>query len=733
MAQARFLAALVLALTLAPLPAARADEKAPQLSLEDVFGGGRSFAQGIPDWSWRPGHAELVRTDRRGGGAVLQTMDPESGKTADLLALGGLRELVPGQGTSMRGIGRSGAPSFQWREDGKALCAVVKGDLVWADLETGVKRRLTETDAPMRDLNVSPDGAYVSFSKAGELWVVATKEGRPYPLTTGGSETLLNGTLDWVYPEELGHTTAAWFSPDSKSIAYLQMDQSEVPRYRVPSILELRAQGREMFYPKAGDPNPKVRVGVVPVAGGETRWLPLPKGAEYVLQVSWKTDDEGRHVPFVLWCDRAQQTMWIDVEGWPLGGMKTHSGWLGNQLGGRWIYPQGRLARWKPDATRWFIQDWSASDPVHHHRDVTPKGVDAEAILYVEPQSGAVLYSGVVHGEVTQGVFVGGPGTEGIQRAPFAKDPAKWTSAEVDPTGTYALVTTSDAVTPPKTVLARVKNGEVLRAIGDAHTDKLDALKLAVPEYGSIPVEGMRGKIQWRLWKPHDFDPKKRYGLIVQVYGGPDSNMVRNTWGRGPLMQTMLCDKGYLVLQADGRGTGGQGAEWLYAVQGKLGVLETDDQAAAVQEILKRGYVDPKRVGIWGWSFGGTMACNALTMRPDVFQCGVAVASVTDWKLYDTIYTERYMGLPKDNPQGYEASSSITHAKNLTGHLLLMHGLSDDNVHVQNTLRLQEAFLQAHKTTYDVMLYPKRGHGIGGASLDVFRRLLEWFDRWIGP
>jgi len=325
----------------------------------------------------------------------------------------------------------------------------------------------------------------------------------------------------------------------------------------------------------------------------------------------------------------------------------------------------------------------------------------------------------------------GGRKTEDRARAPFAQDASTWTSASLDVTGVYALVTTSDARTPPKTVLARVEDGGIVRQIGDAHTKRLDELKLAVPEYGAIP--DVTGKIRWRLWKPQDLDPQRRYGLIVQVYGGPGSRMVRNDWGRGPFFQTLLCDKGYLVLQVDGRGTEGQGADWLHAVRGELGMWELEDQVLAVEEILKRGYVDPERVGIWGWSYGGTMACNALTMRSDVFKAGVAVAPVTDWRLYDTIYTERYMGLPRDNPQGYDASSSITHAKKMTGQLLLMHGMSDDNVHVQNTLRLQEAFLKAKMLNYDVMLYPGRAHGIGGATLDVFSRLVGWFDRHIGP
>jgi len=746
MRRARLLPAVAaLLLLLSASPPTQADDEpvaATRLTMKDLFGGGRRFTKSIPAWRWRPGHAQLVRTDRRrvagrrARRSVLQTMDPKTGALADLLDLSALAELVPGKGTRMRGIGRAGAPAFKWHADGKALCAVVKGDLVWVDLETGVKRRLTHTDAAMRDLNIASDGAHVSFSRGNELWVVGTKEGEPRALTSGSSETLLNGTLDWVYPEELGFRTAAWFSPDGKRIAYLQLDESRVPRYRVPSILPLRSEGREMFYPKAGDPNPKVRVGVVAVAGGPTTWVPLRAGAEYVLQVAWIAAGAG-YEPFVLSCDRAQQT--LQVEGGLESSALKAAGWLDGHVPVRWAGPRRWLRPWRTNARRWFLDDRSG-DMAAPGQALTPEGVDAREILHVEPVSGAVFYSGVVHGEWTQGIFVGGPGVKGIHRAPFARDASKWTNASIDATGTYALVTTSDAITPSRTVLRRVADGGVVREIGDARAKALDTLTLAVPEYGAIPVQGMKGRIHWRLWKPRDLDvtkdakkdAKKRYGLIVHVYGGPGSNMVRNVWGRGPLFQTFLCDKGYLVLEVDGRGTDGQGAAWLHSVYGQLGVLELEDQVTAVEAIVKRGHVDAARVGIWGWSYGGTMTCDALTMRSDVFKAGVAVAPVTDWRLYDTIYAERYMGLPKENAAGYKATSAITHARKMKGALLLMHGLGDDNVHAQNTLRLVEALLKAKNDRFDVMLYPRRAHGIGGATLDVFTRLVRWFDAHIG-
>ncbi len=759
--------------------------KAPDpaiLTLKDLYGGGRTFTKPILAWRWRPGHAELVRLDvrkvkvRKGRGRptaeskpkkdkgpkapppkpVIVAMDPGTGAVRDLLDLSSLAALVPDPAPdkdgkpvkkkvrAMRGVGRAGAKRFTWSKDGTKLCVVVKGDLVWVDLASGARRRLTHTQTPMADLNIAPDASHVSFSRANELWVVATKEGKPRALTSGSSKTLLNGTLDWVYPEELGHRTAAWWSPDSKQIAYLQMDQSGVPVYRVPGILPLRSPGREMFYPKAGDPNPKARVGVVSVEGGETRWVggvpceSYPFTMEYVVRVGWQRDFEAKDSlkasPWVMTSDRTQRRYALFVDGADKDVWQWQIGW-----GWGWPAPKPRVVDYgttlwqrEQDGRQWFRETSIESTP-HEERSVqlTAAWQDAGKLLHFDPKTWRVIYPATPRGSHTPGVFVGGPGTKTLVRAPFATDPKLATTASIDESGTYALVTTQSATTPPRTVLAKVADGELIREIGSAHSEKLDDLELAVPEYGAIP-QGEHGKICWRLWKPHDFDPKKKYGLIVHTYGGPGSRMVRNTWGRGPLMATMLCQRGFLVLQADGRGTAGQGDDWLFSVKEKLGILEIDDQATAVKHILKRGYVDPERVGIWGWSYGGTMACNALTMRGDVFKVGVAVAPVTDWRLYDSIYTERYMGLPEDNPEGYKQSSSITHAKKMKGHLLLMHGLADDNVHAQNTLRLVEAFIKAKVTTYDVMLYPKRAHGIGGAGLDVFTRLVGYFERHMG-
>jgi dipeptidyl-peptidase-4 len=732
------LAGLLALALLRGAPAARGDDpKAPPsaITLERLFGGkGPPLTRPLPDWSWRPEHAELVDTVPRKGRATLVAMDAESGAERDLLDLPGLESLVPGDGGSVRGIGRHGPPRLEWAASGTALCAVVKGDLVWVDLAAGTKRRLTEGGAPMEDLRIAPDGSRVSFARENDLWVVPTAEGRPTRLTQGGSEDLLNATLDWVYPEELGHDTAAWWSPDSSRIAYLQLDETSVPRFSVPDVVPLRGGGTTMRYPKAGDPNPVARVGVVPASGGATTWFDLGSPApEYVCRVAWLP---GSRRVAVVTLDRAQRTLRLlscDAE----TGASTllleekDDAWVEVPPEPEFVDDDRFLWRsHRDDAYRWWVGRLDpAGAALLSLEPLTPPGVDAHDVLRFDAKSGDCVYDAIERAGLRTRICVSRPADRAsVTPAPFFPDAGMDGRASLDATGAYALVTVSNATTPPRRELRRAAGG-LVRVLGDARSPELDALRLAVPEFGALEVP--EGRLPWCLWKPPGLDESKRHPVIVSTYGGPGSRVVEDRWGRGPFFATLLAEKGYLVFELDNRGTGNQGARFERLVKGRLGMLELEDQARGVKMLCERPYVDASRVGIWGWSYGGTMACNALTRRSDVFKVGVAVAPVTDWRLYDTIYTERYMGLPSENAKGYEETSSVGHAAGMNGRLLLLHGMADDNVHVQNTVRLVDALLDAKKTTFETMLYPRRGHGIEGRGLDVFSRIVAYFDRWL--
>ncbi len=723
---------------------ARAEDPPPEaspLTVRRLFDG-RPFTTPLPDWSWRPGHSERLLETRRpsaGGGPEQQVLlaARNDGSERELLDFGALHEQVGEGGASARGIGRAGAPRMIWAKDGRALCAVLRGSLVWVALhEPAPARVLFKAPGALSDIQIAPDSSHVSFVMDHDLWMVPVAGGDAVRLTHGGSEETRNASLDWVYPEELGHTTGYWWAPSSERIAFLQLDEREVPFYRVPGLIPLRSEGRTMRYPKVGDPNPKARVGVVPVGGADPVWLNLGEPApEYVVRVTWLPGDRA---VLVLTLDRPQRTLRLFACDPATGEgrvvlTQTDPAWIvpppaPRVHAGKWV-----LLRSEPDSRSWFahlLLDTPAGPALGPPVRLTPPGIDADDLLHlVMGESGPteVIFDGSAHGSGRSLVW---RTTDGVAQPLFDAGARGSVDASLDSTAAYALVRRSSQETPTTLELWDVAEQKQLQLLGDSQSPELQSLDLAVAEVGEIAIPGCpHGCIRYRLWRPRTLDPARRYGLLVHVYGGPDSRMVRDAWGRGPLLETLFVDRGVLVLEVDGRGSAGFGAAFTRLVQGRLGLLELEDQVRAVQELSKRPYIDPRRVGIWGWSYGGFMACLALTKRSDVFRAGVAVASVTDWRLYDSIYTERYMGLIGDNKAGYDETSCVGAAAGLKGHLLILHGMGDDNVHAQNAFRLIDAFIASRVTSYESMFYPGRGHGIEGAGYDVFSRLVAHVER----
>lgn len=744
----RYPGSLVLLLLLAPCllrSPARAEEpsseEASPLTVRRLFDG-RPLSVPLPDWAWRPGHPERILQTRRpsaGGGPERQVLlgVRSDDSERELLDFDALHEQVGEGGASGRGIGRAGAPRMVWAKDGRALCALIRGNLVWVALqEPAPARVLFKAPKALSDIQIAPDSSHVSFVMDNDLWMVSVAGGDAVRLTQGGSEEMRNASLDWVYPEELGHTTGYWWAPSCERIAFLQLDERDVPFYRVPGLIPLRSEGRTMRYPKVGDPNPKARVGLAPVVGGDPLWLDLGDPApEYVVRVCWLPGDRA---VLVLTLDRAQRTLRLFACD-PATGKgrvvltQTDPSWIvpppaPRVHDGKWL-----LLRSEPDSRAWFahrLLDTPAGIDLAPPVRLTPQGIDADDLLHLvmgEEGPMDVLFDGSAHGSGRTLVWR----TTGAAAKPlFDAGASGSVDATLDSSATYALVRRSSQETPTTLDLWDVAGQKRLQRLGDSQSPELKSLALAVAEVGEIAVpECPHGRIRYRLWRPKNLEPGRRYGLLVHVYGGPDSRMVRDAWGRGPLLETLFVNRGVLVLEVDGRGSAGFGAAFTRLVQGRLGLLELEDQVRAVQELSKRPYIDPERVGIWGWSYGGFMACLALTKRSDVFRAGIAVASVTDWRLYDSIYTERYMGLVGENKTGYDETSCVGAAAGLKGHLLILHGMGDDNVHAQNAFRLIDAFIESRVTTYESMFYPGRGHGIEGAGYDVFTRLVAHVER----
>ncbi len=742
----------ILGLALGPALRAEDPPKAPaqdpRLTLERVFGGPPVTAP-LPDWSWRPGHCQLVRVASREKRDLLLAHDPTSGAETTLLDLTTLESLVPGAaGAGERGLGRGGPARLLWTEDGRALGALVKGERVWVEVAGGARRRLTEGGAKRSDVQVAPGGAHISYEAENHLWVVPTAGGPPAIVLRCDDPDVLRGTLDWLYPEELGIEHASWWSPDGTQLVVLELDEREVPRYPVPDSLDAAAPSEPMRYPYAGQKNPKAALLVVGLQGGAERapvrldlGTPAP---EYVARVAW-LPDAARIVVVTL--DRAQRTLTVRSCDPATGAGTTlytqqDAAWIDPPPTPRFLSPREMLCRRNSSGaeiwTRTFL-DAAGTAVLGGIQDLTPVEIVAHDLMLARdttsPSSdGAQLAEILVEGSTSGSRRRGLWGRGACRLADVLAEGNDSVDVTLDATSAWALVRRSTTPSPTVLELRRVADGALVRTLGDTRTPAYDALDLPVVEEGETDLgEGTRAL--WRLFKPREIAADARVPMILSVYGGPGSRTVEDRFGGGATWTALLVQRGFAVLQVDGRGTGGQGPQYERLLRGRLGDVDWAGLPQVIADVARaRPWIDAGRVGIWGWSYGGSMACDALTRRPDVFRCGVAVAPVTDWRLYDTIYTERYMGLPDQEKAAYDATSSVERAKTAAFkgcpcRLLLLHGLADDNVHPVNTLRLVEALLAAEKTDFSWHLYANRGHGLGGATRDVHRRALEWFER----
>ncbi len=624
------------------------------------------------------------------------------------------------------------------------------GDVFTVDVRSGSVRALVQTKETEEYAEASPDGRRVAFVRANDIFVVDVATGRETRLTRTGSDTLLNGKLDWVYEEELASRTGqsfAW-SPDSKAIAYLQLDQARVPTFPIVDFLPVRNEVEWQHYPKAGAPNAIVRLGVVGLdkdgRPGPERLVSFTPDDVYVLpQLGWTPDS--RNVAFQH-LNRAQDELELRLApvpatpGEPLGNPRLllterSKAWV-NTFGPPRFLKDGRRFLWLSE--RDGFAHLYLCDVAGPCRAVTqgPWMVDSR-VSFAGPGAGFVLdeRSGFVYFTATEKdprerhlyrVRLDGTGRTRLTR----EDGTHRTV--VSPDGRFYADTWSDIQTPPR---AWVSSQDATRRYA------LDAN--AEPEI----LRYERGSLEWvelkaadgttlygSLLKPADFDPARRYPVIVSVYGGPHSQTVTNSWQHVSPLDSLLASRGFLVFKLDNRGMAARGTAFEFPLHRDMGKIELQDQLVGVEHLKSLPFVDSGRIGITGWSYGGYLTLYALTNAPSVFKAGVAGAPVTDWKHYDSIYTERYMGTPETNPKGYETSSPLHKAGALEADLLLIHGSSDDNVHLANTLAFVAALVKAGKP-YSLQLFPRQLHGFRPKEDRIARdrALLAHFERTLRP
>lgn len=633
---------------------------------------------------------------------------------------------------------------YEWSKDQAQLLVFTNSKPVWRTNSRGdywvldrASGRLRQLGGPAKASTLmfakfSPDGRRVGYVRENNLYIEDLASGTITQLTSDGSRTVINGTFDWVYEEELDLRDGWRWSPDGARIAYWQLTADRVRDFNLINYTDsLYSEVNPIQYPKAGEENSAARIGVVASTGGETRWLDIPGDPRnnYPARMDWADNSSELAIQRLNRLQNTNEFMLADAT---TGAIRT----VLVERDSAWVYLVDDLA-WLDGGKRflWVSErdGWEHAYVVSRDgkdiRLVTPGAFDVVQIVGVDGKGGWMYYIASPDDPTQRYLYRTRLSGKGKAERLSPAGQAGAHGYNVAPGGRWAMHTYGRFGTPSVTELVRLPSHAVIKTLVDNATlrARVAALRRGPSEFFKVDI-GDGVVLNGWIMKPVDFDSTRKYPILFHVYGGPGSNTVVDAWGGSQyLWHLMLTQQGYLVASVDNRGTNTRGRDFRKIVYGQMGVIETHDQAAAARAMGRWSYVDSTRMGIWGWSYGGFMSLNALFQAPDVYRMAIAVAPVTHWKYYDNIYTERYNGLPQDNKDGYDRGSPLTYAKQMTGQLLVVHGTGDDNVHYQNTEALVNALVAANKQ-FTLMTYPNRNHGIfGGNTTRHLRTLLTNF------
>jgi dipeptidyl-peptidase-4 len=676
----------------------------------DFSGGAPSGLQWISDthYLWPKadgGGVEWLRVEAATGqSSPLFERKAVSDRAAQAL---GLESAVIGQALASRGLEMNAARS--------SAVVSIDHDLYYIPFGQDRPQRLTSTPEEEEEFTFSPNGELVSFVRRHDLYVVDVDHRRERRLTTDGGPQRLNGKLDWVYQEEIygrGNYRAYWWSPDSVHLAFLQLDETPVPEFTVVDHLPRRLTVETSDYPKPGDPNPGVKLGVVSAAGSPAAWVDLDRYAPLqflVVNVSWLPD--GSRVVYQVQ-DREQT--WLDLNTATPSGLDAKT--LLRETTKAWVSENG-APLWLKDGTFLWVSERTGWRHVYHYRPdgtlirpVTSGPWDVRSFHGTDEANTYAYFSGTERSDIGGDVYrirLDGTGLTRLSRA------AGTHAATFSPGLTSYLDTWSDLVTPPQVRVHRGDGTEV-RVVHESRIPQLAELRTVAPEF--VQVKTRDGFVMEAiLYKPAGASAARKVPVMQFTYGGPSSPRVANRWG-GTLQMyyQLLADRGIAVWICDNRSASGKGVQSAWTSYKQLGVQELADIEDGLAYLRAQPWVNGT-FGLDGWSYGGFLTTYALTHSKS-FAMGIAGGSVTDWRLYDTIYTERVMLMPQNNPDGYQKTSVIAAAGDLHGELLLLHGVIDDNVHLQNTMQFTYALQQAGKP-FRLMLYEKSRHGVVDPAL----------------
>ena len=713
-------------LLLAPLPASPANAR-KKLSLEDLTADAPIAGRPVSGMAWLPGGEKFSYIVRKGAGeepvSELVVEEVSTGRkttavTAKSLELPeepGAAEVAPGVERQPPRPRRATLEGYRWSPDGRTLLVSGGKDLWLYRFPEGRRDRLTRDADEEEFPSFSPDGKRVAFVRKHDLYTIELATGRESRLTSDGAEHVFNGRLDWVYEEELASRTGRSYewAPDGGAIAYLRLDETAVGAYPLVDFLQVPAKATFQRYPKAGTANSVASLRVVAMDGsprGEAR----PEGDIYIVPAfSWTRDSKSVCYRVLNRAQDHEEVRLLEVPGGRSRTLFTEQDpyWI-NVFDPPRFLADGRYL-WQSERDG-FAHLYVGTAAGGAPRAITSGRWIVDRVLGVDEKHALAYFTANEENIRRRAIYRVGLDGRAFARLPLPKGTH---SAELSPDARHLLDTFSTVAQAPVLSLLD-SSGKALREV-DRPENRLAEFELATTEEMEVAADDGT-KLAARLVKPADFDPSRKYPLIVYVYGGPHSQVVRDNWGATSLLDHYLASKGFLVWSLDNRGSSARGHAWETPLFRETGVHELKDQLAGVRYVQSLPYVDAGRIGIWGWSYGGYMTLYALTNAPAAFKCGVAGAPVTHWKFYDTIYTERYMRTPKENPKGYEASAPLTKARELKAKLLLIHGTADDNVHMQNTMAFVDALAKAGRP-YELQVQPGQKHGFRGKASLNFR------------
>ncbi len=634
----------------------------------------------------------------------------------------------------------SGIVDYQWSPDARTLLFPLGGELYLYDLGKQGRdavRKLTNGEGFSTDAKLSPKGGFVSFVRERNLWVIDLASGKQLQLTRDGSATIGNGVAEFVADEEMDRHTGYWWAPDDSAIAFARIDESPVPVQKRYEMYADRVEMIEQRYPAAGDHNVLVTLGVVaPRADAAVNWVDLGKQTDiYLTRVNWR---DPQHLTFQRQ-SRDQKTLELIQANLADGRQQV----LVTETAKTWVPLHNSLRFLKDGRFLWssersgFQHLYVSSADGRSQTPLTTGNWPVDELLAVDEDASTVYFRAGVESALRSEIYavpLAGGSPKKLSQAPGMHSAAFANNASV------YVDSWSNSTTPPQIELFRA-NGEKIATLLDnnladakhPYARYRDAQRPV--EYGTLTAADGKTPLNYSVIKPEGFDPAKKYPVAVYVYGGPASQTVTDSWpGRGDhLFNQYLAQHGYVVFSLDNRGTPRRGRDFGGALYGVQGTVEVADQLKGVEWLKAQPWVDGSRIGVQGWSNGGYMTLMLLAKASDQYACGVAGAPVTDWGLYDTHYTERYMNLPAANVDGYREARVLTHIAGLTSPLLLIHGMADDNVLFSNSTSLMSA-LQKRGQPFELMTYPGAKHGLSGVdALHRYRMAENFLGRCLKP